>query len=141
MLGPICFAASFLLLFLIVDFCLCTHSPDAGTQHSEASSIPRITFPSPDASLNNIDIQVSVTGHHSWEGSALMLVLDHGVQGLAVPFSGLLHLGIVAAGRSATLCMHRISLYCPNACCRSFNYVQALLVAAAQFIGTHTLEQ
>jgi hypothetical protein len=134
MLGPICFAASLLLLF--IDFGLCAHSPDAGTHHSGASGIPRIAFPSPDASLNNIDIQVSVTGHHSWEGSALMLVLDHGVQGVVVPLSGLVHLGIVAAGRSATFCMNR-----PNAWCRSFNFVQALLVFAAQLIVTHTLEQ
>jgi hypothetical protein len=84
-------------------------------QDAQASSIPRISFPSEDASLKNINIQVSVTGHHSWEGSALMLVLDHGVQGLAVPVSGLVDLGIVAAGRSAAFCLHRKNVYCPNA--------------------------
>ena len=64
-----------------------------------SSIVPRILYPSSESFLNNVKVQVSVTGHDFWQGGQLLLVLDHGVQGLVVPASGVVDLGIVAAGR------------------------------------------
>jgi hypothetical protein len=82
---------------------------NANSIRANASSIPRISYPSSGASLNNVNVQVLVVGHDSWQGAPLLVVLDHGVQGLAVPVSGQVNLGIVAAGRSVAFF---IPLFC-----------------------------
>ena len=91
--------ASLVLLFISFDLCISTHTVKADINHANASDHPRILHPSSGAILNNIKILVSVTGHDSWHEGSLLLVLDHGVQGLPVPISGNVDLGIVASGR------------------------------------------
>jgi len=91
--------ASLVLLFISFDLCISTHTVEADINHANASDLPRILYPSSGAILNNIKILVSVTGHDSWHEGSLLLVLDHGVQGLPVPISGNVDLGIVASGR------------------------------------------
>jgi hypothetical protein len=95
--------ASAVLLLLSFDLCISSHSVENGTKDTNARSLPLILQPSSGASLNNVNIQVSVTGHDSWQGGDLLLVLDHGVQGLPVPASGHVDLGIVASGRFVAL--------------------------------------
>ncbi len=98
---PMSYLACAVLLFLSFDCSLSSaNNAESGVQDPNASRIPHIVYPSSEASLNNVKIQVSVTGLDLWRGGALLLVLDHGVQGLDVPDSGLVDLGIVAAGRS-----------------------------------------
>ncbi len=98
---PISYLACAVFLFLGFDCCLGSANTAESRIHDlNASNIPQIVYPSSEASLNNVKIQVSVAGLDLWRGGALLLVLDHGVQGLHVPDSGMVDLGIVAAGRS-----------------------------------------
>lgn len=76
-----------------------------------SSIVPRILYPSSESFLNNVKVQVSVTGHDFWQGGQLLVVLDHGVQGLVVPASGVVDLGIVAAGRHCLSLLHNLSAF------------------------------
>ncbi len=81
---------------------LCIHIADSDqtvSQDGYANSTPTIVYPAAGVSLSNVNIHVLVVGHSSWHGKPLLVVLDHGVQGLVVPESGQVDLGIVAAGR------------------------------------------
>ena len=105
-----CLISSVTSVALLI-FCFeCAYSDEPFMQDANAksirvnaSSIPRIAYPSSGASLNNVNVQVLVEGHDSWQGGPLLVVLDHGVQGLPVPVSGQVNLGIVAAGRSVAI--------------------------------------
>ena len=108
MRSPTSSIAPAVLLFLSINLCLGrANTAPSGSHHVNASIVPRILHPSSESVLNNVKVQVSVTGHDFWQGGQLLLVLDHGVQGLVVPASGVVDLGIVAAGRLVAQVVHR----------------------------------